>query len=917
MGGLNSLSGLNKINVDFRPTVELIESKPDKSAGEGLGQVEGAISQAPAKAEAKSVVQQLDVLLLNAARKSIGTDIVKNFGDVSKSLETAGILDEDKIEKLNELANNAAEALKALDKFSGMELANALTKKTVEVEDWSKATVEQMRDKNYTPETKKKEVIDWSTNRYGLTDVAKAVTAAIDAQMKLSNALGELNEVLASSGAVDAALQDKFTEMQFQCDRRASEIDSLVFRMFDLAQKNVVDGKIADTQIKALLDSTFMELMPREAIMMHGTAEALEKVRNMFSPLASKLDDFTKNSTKMLNKNDIRDLEAKMATMKNAIANVRKNGIDETTFTYRGKNVTKRTEVDKSLLDAMDKILDDAKIQLDNLKKTTVKRTVDAFIKEVKDSLYPEELPGAPKVYFNSSLDDYKQWRGIVIKAMDDFASGKIGANQFYGSINNNHYLIRDLNVTTLEQSYGEKSIAKGIKKTIDGFGIIKEQFVKLMKSAQKQDEITTSDVRRIMLGEVGVSNIIEAKVRGFKPSDVDSATEEMNIVSSKELGSGEAGKTYLLKTQNGGELVFKPDIDSRIGLEQLNLSDGKAYKYTQNTANLNLATQDTAKAFGCEDLFVKYSVGSHNGQFGVFMEKAKGFTGEEISQKEKSEGDGIAPTELKDIDPLERAKIKGQIAQKLNKLMWLDLITGQGDRHWNNYFVHIDKETHDVTLKAIDNDASFNERQIGLQKYNLTRSLAEDFESQLHDKCNTVGIFIQADGKTEYNNRVSKDPAIKRNSDGSMTVDLSKAQSPEVKIALDEILATQSIAIPEEIDKGFCDQLMKMAKGSRERKDLLNSLKPRLTPEALKATEKRLDEAIAHAKKLEKNGKVYGDDKWKDPDTLSQLPAIKNKIEVKKSDGTNVTVETGSFGLFQVHDCPSYFTRDFFDKMF
>ena len=31
MGGLNSLGGLNNVNVDFRPAVELIKSKPDKS----------------------------------------------------------------------------------------------------------------------------------------------------------------------------------------------------------------------------------------------------------------------------------------------------------------------------------------------------------------------------------------------------------------------------------------------------------------------------------------------------------------------------------------------------------------------------------------------------------------------------------------------------------------------------------------------------------------------------------------------------------------------------------------------------------------------------------------------------------------------------------------------------------------------
>ena len=43
------------------------------------------------------------------------------------------------------------------------------------------------------------------------------------------------------------------------------------------------------------------------------------------------------------------------------------------------------------------------------------------------------------------------------------------------------------------------------------------------------------------------------------------------------------------------------------------------AYLNSQKTANLNLATQDTAKAFGCEDVVVKYSAGSHDGKFGVF----------------------------------------------------------------------------------------------------------------------------------------------------------------------------------------------------------------------------------------------------------------------------------------------------------
>ena len=42
---------------------------------------------------------------------------------------------------------------------------------------------------------------------------------------------------------------------------------------------------------------------------------------------------------------------------------------------------------------------------------------------------------------------------------------------------------------------------------------------------------------------------------------------------------------------------MFKPELESRLGLSELSLG-GTAYVGKQTTANLNLATQDTAGAF-------------------------------------------------------------------------------------------------------------------------------------------------------------------------------------------------------------------------------------------------------------------------------------------------------------------------------
>jgi hypothetical protein len=311
----------------------------------------------------------------------------------------------------------------------------------------------------------------------------------------------------------------------------------------------------------------------------------------------------------------------------------------------------------------MDQILADTKKQIDDAKKTSVNRTIDAFIKEVDDSLYPEKSPGAGDVNLAGvDMIDFKSSRTDIMKAFDDFAKGKINARQFDEEIEYNlgKFKKGKIYMPKLRQCGYKDDAARGIIKTMRGLNIIKSQFKELVKNAKKQSALATSDVRRIMLGEVGLSNVVEARVRGFKPDDIDSATDESAVVDSKHLGAGQAGKTYLLTTKTGAELVFKPELDSRIGLQRLLIGGGNAYEFAQKTVNLNFATQDTAKAFGCEDLVVKYSVGSHDGQFGVFMEKAKGFTGEDFHRKKKDKGDGFAPTELKTKipDDNERAAI-------------------------------------------------------------------------------------------------------------------------------------------------------------------------------------------------------------------------------------------------------------------
>lgn len=175
--------------------------------------------------------------------------------------------------------------------------------------------------------------------------------------------------------------------------------------------------------------------------------------------------------------------------------------------------------------------------------------------------------------------------------------------------------------------------------------------------------------------------------------------------------------------------------------------------------------------------------------------------------------------------------------------------------------------------------------------------------------------------GETEYNKRISTDPGIDRTpGNGSMmTVDLAKVKSPEIKMALIEVLGLQSSALPEEIDRGFFDKLMEMDKDPEKMQTYLASLKPRISAEALAAAESRLKEAIAYAKELEKAGKVYGENEWMNQGNLNGMTGVPQKVEITKSDGNTIEAKETLKCVkdFRVVNCPSIYKREFYHDMF
>ena len=230
MSGINSLSGLNKVNVDFRPTVSLDEQK--KVDANEPGQPQGVVPGNAQQAKAESVVRQLDVLLLGSAKKSVASDIVKNVETVGQTLVKKGVLTDKELTELKTLAKDAADKMKALDKLSGRDIAKSMKIKKQETilnaGDDSGVIDLDAEDDDQVFVTSVKTETDWATNEAdkeivdGEIDLGKdakdnAVKSAIDAQFALSDALSKFNEKLATNRKVDAALQDQFTELQFQC----------------------------------------------------------------------------------------------------------------------------------------------------------------------------------------------------------------------------------------------------------------------------------------------------------------------------------------------------------------------------------------------------------------------------------------------------------------------------------------------------------------------------------------------------------------------------------------------------------------------------------------------------------------------------------------------------------------------------
>ena len=215
-------------------------------------------------------------------------------------------------------------------------------------------------------------------------------------------------------------------------------------------------------------------------------------------------------------------------------------------------------------------------------------------------------------------------------------------------------------------------------------------------------------------------------------------------------------------------------------------------------TANLNIASKNAAKALDMGGILVDYSVGTHNGVFGFYMEKAKGMTPEAMKGfglSRSSSGGGMSVKEIKNLPAEQKKQVKADLRRELNRMQWLDLVTGQADRHHANYFVHVDPTTHAVTVKGIDNDAGYSQYRTGAM-FSFDKDRSEDFKALL------TGIAKQIDSRNYKSvlEDLLKDPGITTDGKGRYAVDASKIENKAILSALCHVTGLQPLALPDKM---------------------------------------------------------------------------------------------------------------------
>ncbi len=852
------------------------------SSGEAPPAPPASDDPAGAEGNARSMAQRLDALLLQAAKLTTRPVEAEELQNAMKGIP----------QNVKDFVQNAAqvarEKMSALSQFTGLEIA-----------------------KSFVLGADGK--LGWKAD----DPVATAIREAVEAQGELSLALHQLlNLPELDNDGFDAVM-----DLAFKCDRRQSEIYTLATQLAAALLDSPDDPEVAN-----ILDKRFESLLPRQAVAMHGTAAAIETLKDDLKGLANRLDDFAARPNASLTSAELAAYSGEMLTAANALEGIAKNGISQSEERHE------RVLLDKDLLAAAEKLASDAREKLQDTRKGIGLAMVEHFIDTVIG--LPGDMPALSEANLASvrrrmpNLFAAAQLRHQMRVAAHTYASkpddtnlrelyrlcglymqidAKRAAEEAESYCNN----LRARNPNSEEVPDGKKlsaSFARARAMHTQMAHLV--QMVKIVNEKLAPEQfLSTTSARALVEGRLDFSTLVEARVHGMSDADVDPNLDDSLMQSQKQLGSGANSTVFLVKYKDDSEWVFKAEAPGRQGIAGLALS--KDYASEEQVAHLNLATQDAAKALGAEDVSTSCSVGAHEGQYGLFMEKAPGVEAKEFKSGGEVPPGSLTSAQVKALPPADYAKVVGGIMRGINRLEWLDLVTGQGDRHEHNYMIDVRADLT-VSVKGIDNDMCFPAYRPGLRTYVLRGRDADAFRRAVTLAVDAYPMELH---KAVWE-RMMRDTGVHVGQDWSVTLDTMKFQAGELHYSTRMAVGVHGSSLPEYIDEQFYQRLMALKDG-QARADYFAALAKRLPPEAVAAAQSRLDEAISFAVVLKRNGRVVSEADFAKQEVQRDL--VRRELDMPNpvqpvqdymlSDDTQVV----KAAKYQVH---TTFMRDVFDAI-
>ena len=784
----------------------------------------------PAPFIVEGLTRELDELFLRAAQVSTRAVDVQKLEDTVRHAP----IDEDTRNDIIAAAKRAKDALANLSKFTGQEIVSAFNTIT----DEAKGGADAVKD-----------------------EAALAFDEALKAQADLSD---KLRNVI--KGDVPEDLSDALTDMLLQCDRRQSEILTLAAQLAAAVEKHEIDT--------AQLDATVEELLPRQALVMHDNASALERIQKSMKPLVDALKAFADKPNASLKSRELSKYAAKLDSFADAL---------ELVATKGSPVGDGHMMPDKEFLAAAAELARSARRTVAEARTDVGMRSLKAFA--LKAFALP---PGYPSLSPSGNLKTDPDSLQAEIDYVESLAPNyghlaraarcrlKIAKLAQEFADNPDDTILSEMKQQAMELSsiartdlrdninaYHSATYYPGdYQKLMDELAATKSMLAQVthlevmarnvQTGISPEQFLTTTSARALLEGKLQFSTLVEARINGMSDADVNPALDDSLVVSSIELAEGMANTVYLVRYLDKSEYVFKPEGPGRSGLDRILLTED--YEPQQQVAQLNLAAQRTADALGLGDVMAKTSVGCHNGDYGIFMEKAPGITAEQLAKDMKPEGAGtLSAQEIRDLPPEDFRIVVGRLLRALNRLEWFDLITGQGDRHNANYFIEV-KPDLSVTVKGIDNDACFPAYRPGLRTFVLTDSQKAQFE----ETCEEISRLYSGGTGARVVARIKADPSRVVTPDGTHVIDAGKIVAGEMYAALKGTIGVQTVALPTFIDADLYKHLVALKSGSA-RKRFQSELTSRLPANAVTAAMKRLDEAIALAETLTKDKVVKG----------------------------------------------------------